>query len=1134
VIVAKLPDSKPQFNEELATMKISTFAGIALFVIVFIATSFAQTTLGVIAGSVTDSSGAVVVGATVSVQRTEGGEAKEVTSGSSGDYRVESLTPGTYKVRVTAPKFSTTELANITVDASVTTPVNVKLSVGATTETVTVDASVPEVQTETGQLDAVIPTVQIRDLPIASGNPYALAITLPGVSQPDQRDNFTNGFGFSVNGLRPRANNFLIDGFDNNDYSISGQALQPTNQEAVASVTVLQNAYDAEYGRGGGSVSNLVYKSGTNALHGALWEQYSGAALNAVTAEQQASGLTSAPHQVNNLFGFTVGGPVIKDKLFFFATDQWTRLIGAQLSAATLRIPNAAGIATLNQVLAGNPSNNNVKILLNSLGGLVAPNTIETVQLADEPGCTGCSVAFGDLTRTDSGRSLSYEWTARADYAASSADSIFARYTATYSSLTPDLFANPSALPTQDTLQGGPARNLGIMWAHTFSPTVLNEFRFSQQTIGFTFGPTAATLANPQAHLPGISFTNSFGQGVVALGGFEQGTFPQGRAHQTYQIQDAVAIARGKHSIKVGADLTVLLVKDQIPFNSDGLAAFDPGGTCIVNGVPSLSPCSDLANYIDDFTGLGTSSISKQFGNPSISVPTSQQGYYFQDSWKLRPNFTLDYGLRYEYQPPDAENVLAFPGIDRATALTAPFETRVAVKPYRKAWGPRLGFSYSPRFMEGLFGENKTVIRAGAGVFYDSFFTNISNNTAASTPNTLGGTENGADPAFGGPRGIPLALETIAAISPTALATGTQEPVVDNLRNPRTYQWNLNVQRELPGKLIAQVAYVGTRGTGLFDNEQFKPRVYAGSPFGFNPRVNPNFGSMVVRANRGDSIYHGLQAEVNRNVGRLSLRAAYTWSRSIDNGSEVFTNTGGSSFWQNVFNPRSDRGPSAFNHTHVAAFTWVYALPDPSTRFLKQVLGGWETSGSVVLQSGAPETLFFGGLDVNGDGQGNDRPSLLNPNAPIDVSAACLNRLTQDCVTGIAINDPNDLGPGLFDLEQLFFGNFGAGVVLPVTANQVRYVANAGQNGNIGRNSINLPGLEQCNLSVIKNFKIPFRESQFQLRADFLNAFNHFNAGQNNISGYGNLLNPGSGVLGPKSLTLDGGRAIQIWMKYSF
>lgn len=1112
---------------------IKALVAISAFVVLSAMLGIGQTTFGVISGSVTDSAGAMVAGATVTVQRAEGGEPKVAKTGTAGDYRVESLIPGTYTVKVAAEHFAQVELSNITVSASVTTPVSVKLSVGTTTEMVTVDASAPQLQTDNGELDAVIPTTEIRDLPIASGNPYALAVTLPGVSMPDQRDNFTNGFGFSVNGLRPRSNNFLLDGFDNNDYAITGQALQPTNQEAVSTVTVLENAYTPEYGRGG-SVSNLTYKSGTNSFHGAAWEQYGGAALDAVTAEQQASGLTSSPHQVNNLFGFTIGGPVVKNKLFLFGTDQWTRDIGAETSAATLTIPTAVGVTNLQAVLAGatpgTPQATNTQILLTSLGGLVAPsNNAGSVQLNDETGCKGCSIPFGSFTRTDSGRSLSYEWTVRADYTASANDQIFARFTNTYSSLSPDLFANSAALPSQDTFQGGPARNFGVFWSHSFSPSVLNEVRFSQQTIAFTFAPSAASLASPIANDPDVFFADSFGAGTVALGGFSQGgVFPEGRAHQTYQFQDDVSFIKGKHNIKVGTDLAILLVKDQIILNSVGTANITGGGPCTFNGAGTT--CTDLANYIDGFTGLGgTANISKQFGNPKVATPTNQQAYYFEDAWRMRPNFTLNYGVRYEYQPLDAENVLAYPAVNRNTVLNQPLQTADQVKPYRNAWGPRLGFAYSPHFWQGLFGQDKTVLRGSVGVFYDAFFTNISTNTAGASPNTIGGTEN---PALGQTRGIPNFLTAIASIAPVVDPTNLVESVEDNLRNPRIYEWNLNVQRELPAKLIGQVAYVGTRGTGLFDNEQLNPGVFSGSPFNPVQRLNPNKGSIIVRGNRGDSIYHSLQADLKRNVGKLSLQASYTWSRLIDNASEVFTNTGGSSFWQNVFDPRSDRGPSAFNHTNVASFTWVYALPGPSKGFLSPIFGGWQSAGSIVLQSGAPETLYFGGLDNNGDGQGNDRPSLLTRNAPINASAACLSN--PSCVTGLGIIDPADLGPGMFDLLQAFFDP-NATSLLPVTASQVRYVAIAGKNGNVGRNSIDLPGLEQVNLAVFKNFKMPYAEGhQLQLRADFFNAFNHFNAGQNNITGYGNLLNPGAGFLAGNNVTLDGGRAIQLWLKYSF
>src|SRR5262249_21921613 len=215
-----------------------------------------------------------------------------------------------------------------------------------------------------------------------------------------------------------------------------------------------------------------------------------------------------------------------------------------------------------------------------------------------------------------------------------------------------------------------------------------------------------------------------------------------------------------------------------------------------------------------------------------------------------------------------------FPAVNRATVLTDPFEQRTEVRPDRNNWGPRFGFSYAPRGK--FFGENKTVIRGGAGIFYDSFFTNISVNTAATAPNTLGGNILGGP---GGPtsRGTSGTFAAIQAIPPNSNPQNTVFSVPADFRNPQTYQWNLNVQRELPGKFITEVAYVGTRGTRLWNSEQLNPG--HPDPFVYPARLNPNRGSIVVRGNRGDSNYHALQAQVSRNVGRLNVLGAYTFSR---------------------------------------------------------------------------------------------------------------------------------------------------------------------------------------------------------------------------------------------------------------
>jgi len=434
------------------------------------------------------------------------------------------------------------------------------------------------------------------------------------------------------------------------------------------------------------------------------------------------------------------------------------------------------------------------------------------------------------------------------------------------------------------------------------------------------------------------------------------------------------------------------------------------------------------------------------------------------------------------------------------------------VRPDRNNWGPRFGFSYAPRGK--FFGENKTVIRGGAGIFFDSFFTNISVNTAATAPNTLGGN------ILGGPtsRGTSGTFAAIQAIAPISDPANTVFSVPADFRNPQTYQWNLNVQRELPGKFITEVAYVGTRGTRLWNSEQLNPG--HPDPFVYPARLNPNRGSIIVRGNRGDSNYHGLQAQVSRNVGRLNVLGAYTFSRAIDNSSDIFATSGGASRWEITNDPRIDRGPSALHHKHRASITWVYDFPSPSHSFLNAVLGGWSSSGSIAFQSGAPETVYLGGWDQNADGEAfNDRPFDGNHAVKVNESDACFSDPT--CITGVGFDD------GSGNLTDAFQG-------IPITADQARYVIfdfASGKSGNVRRNSFYLPGTQIYNLSAIKRFKIPFRESQMEFRADFFNAFNHPNEGVN-VTGYGDLLSPG--IFGNPKTTLGGARTIQLWLKYTF
>lgn len=1049
----------------------------------------AQTSKGTIAGSVFDSSGAVVANAEVTARDTQGAEVRKVRTSDNGDYRFDAVTPSTYSVIVDAPGFQKKEISGLAVQSSVVTSLNVTIEVGAIGQTVSVEASGAQVQTESGDLSSTISVAEIAKLPVNSLNPIDLVLTQPGVTAVASRDSYTNGSGFSVNGLRPRSNNFLIDGFDNNDQGVSGQALQPNNLEAIKEVSVLRNSYAPEFGRGGGSVTNVIYKNGTNEFHGSLWERYTGSALNALTSEEKRSGLLSKPRNVDNTFGFAIGGPVLKNKLFLFGSSQWHRIYGSETGNSII-IPTALGVANLNALSTSNP---NAALLVSSLGGISAQTSSGTINVGNRAGCgSPCLIPFGTTVRTPTQQNPGYEYVVRGDYTATEKDTISARFIGTQQTLTPDLFANPSALPTQDTSQGGPARNLGAFWTHLFSPKIVNEARYTFQQINFTFSPLATTTANSLYALPNLTVAGFSG---VTFGGLRSG-FPQGRGHDTYGYQDAISLNFGSHSIKVGTDINHLNISDQIPFNGRGTVTFANGGDCTSIG---LATCTALANFLDNFTGP-SGSAGKQFGNPNLNFTQTTQAYYFQDSWKLRPTFTLTYGVRYEYFSTPF-NALAYPAVNLSTAAFDPISAALPQRKDTNNWGPRVGMAWNP-------GSGKTVVRAGGGVFYDGFFTNILDNVASSAPNTLGGVLTA--PATG--RGLAGALALVPAVTSTLNPRATTSVIDANLVSPLTYQWNFNIQRELPFNILATIAYVGTRGEHLFVNRELNPGING-------TRLNPARGSIGARTNTGDSIYHGLQTDLTRRFRNgFLLEVAYTYSKAIDNGSEVFTTSGGSSYPQDAFNLAGERGPSVFDRTHRGSVTWVYSLPfrGGSTGWrnvANQIVRNWTISGTAQLQSGAPDSIYFSGNDENGDLRpNNDRPDLGNPNAPLNLSASCIESST--CITGIG--------------QRTAAGYVDYNTTAPGTASQFRYLAVNGRVGNLGRNTYRNDWTQDYTIAVERIFPIPHLEHhQLEFRAEGINPWNHPNPGLVSTD----LLDP---VFLNTDIVKTGGRILNLWLKYRF
>ena len=844
---------------------------VMLGMVVLLTSVHAQTSNGTIVGSVTDPAGAAVLGATVTVTNTDLGGFKRTTkTDSAGSYRIDGLLPGNYNVSIQASGMQEFVEVGVAVKASLASTVNASLIIGSLNQSVSVEASTgAELQTQSGELSSNLGQTELKDLPIAELNPIELAFTVAGVQEQANRDALTNGVGFSVNGTRPRANNFLIDGQDNNDNSIQGQAFLQTNEEAVREVTVLTNAYSAEFGRGGGSVTNVIYKSGTNDFHGSAWELNRNSDLAAVPAQSGFAGITTNPFDNENTFGFTFGGPIKKNKLFVFGTAQWDReRASAAAQTNTLLLPTVAGIATL-QSLSPNPR---VDFLIASLGGLRGGTTgVTNIALGNGPnGAPRPAVQVGDVQRSQGNIAANdRQWSVKLDYLASPTDTLTLRYFRDDNNTAPDFFNQPSALPGLDSQVGGPSFNFGFSWQHTLSSHAVNELRFSYGQFDLEFGPTPQTLANPILNSAAIQILDLLGPtGQTPSFGFLTG-FPQGRGHKTYQFQDALSYTVGRHTFKVGADVALLTVRDISPIDNRGEIVVRPGGGF-----------TGLANFIDDFTGEG-GSIDKVFGSPVTLPFLATYAPYVQDTWHLRQNLSVDLGLRYEYQS-TLENSLQFPALDTRLGIglggTSNFPGVFASPQQgdKNNFAPRVGFAYTPRLWSRFFGHDKTVIRAGYGIFYDQLFTNILDNTATSSPNAVQDTINA-----GNGRGVANASAVLAGFSSTPSPTGSVSTIASNLRNPLTHQWNLDIQRELPGNFILTAAYVGTRGERLFVNQDFNPGNGQFDANGNVIRVNPNLGPIRVRTNGGDSIYHAGQLTLDRKFSHgLLLRGAYTYSKS--------------------------------------------------------------------------------------------------------------------------------------------------------------------------------------------------------------------------------------------------------------
>ncbi len=1117
--------------------KLCTSLALLLCTVFYVGPLAAQTSKGILTGIVRDTSGAVLPNATLIITSEETGETRTVTTSSTGTYRAEAINPGLYQIHGTVSGFAAVDIKHISVVPSIVTTYDATFHVGTSSTEVTVEANSNAINTENGQLSGTISTQELQLIPIFTLNPADLVSELPGVTRQYVTVQNLGGSGgngsvkLTVNGARPRANNFMMDGQDMNDVGLGGEAIQPIMPDFFSSVTTLLNDASAEYGRAGGAVINQITQHGTNRFHGSVHEIYTGSGLDALDGQSRrvkplAPGVNPPKARYDtHQFGFTLGGPIFKDKLFGFGGTTFQRYYGTT-QPTPVELPDANGYANLKALsAAGNAQATRLLGYLNN-GSYLSPSAytpispvatpLESLAVSAQPGCpSGCSITAGTFQRLASPQANpDTQWVYRIDYTPRPTDIFSARYIHDRQSLSPYFGLNPTSLPGFDSQNSGISELGAGMWTHIFTPNLLNEFRVSETRINAQFLGTPDTIANAAAKLPNITF------GGTGIGGSGSGTalalgvsqnMPQGRIEGLYQFQDTVGYTRGRQSFRIGADVGRLIETDLVAQTALGALTYTAGGGS-----------SSFDNFLKD--QLGTSGIAtKTFGPTRTDPHIWKLAGFLQDDIKLTSDLTVNLGVRYDYLT-NPLNSLKYPAIDINNPFGA-IDAYVPVKADKNNIAPRIGFAYAPH--TGIFADGKTVMHGGIGIFYDPFFTNILVNSAQASPVAPTGTLTTT--AVGG---LTNSSTLIATIPPTLTAQSAVMSAINTLVNPLTYQYNFGFERALPFQIKGTVNYVGSRGQKLYSNRQIN--YFAGAT-----RLNTSRGQINIRDNRADSSYNSLQVQVDRNLSRgLFFRVAYTYSKLLDNASEVFTTFASpTSYSANLAGDglRQDWGPSAYDrrNTLVLTYSWTPAGFRSSNVFADGVFSAltrhFTVSGQTQLYSGLYTSYNVSGRDINGDGSTtNDRPLLANSRAAMSLVGVDGTWVTGG-TTGV-----------YYDQAAYNASPSSARVLKVVNSGDMHFLIPNAINGaalirqEIGRNSAPNAGQQYWNVALEKSVPTPFLHLEgsalrFRVEAQQLGNHNNLTYFTNNVSQVG--LPAFQNVSTAREAN---GQHLRLWAKFEF
>jgi hypothetical protein len=1000
----------------------------------------AQSFRGSIRGKIVDPNGNVIAGAKITAKNSATGQMREASTGDDGAYVLAELPAGEYTITAEYGGLSPVG-ENVIVNVGADTTADFDLTrVEKRLEQLTVTEEAPVIDTTRDVLSEVVDQKLVAELPL-NGRDFGKLVALsPGATvDPSGVAGTQGGFGqFNINGNRDRSNNYTLDGTDNNDPFFNNSALNQTGiGGAPASLLPidaiqefnLQSQFGAEYGRNSGSVVNIVTRSGMNKLHGSAFEFVRNSALDA------RNFFNTDPHKSvfqNNNFGVSLGGPIVKDKTFFFGAYEGQReRVGSDF---LLLVPTHAQIQqarTIAGAINGTPSNPVINPGLDAI-------------LAFYPKSDASQIP-GVVRDKNDGNNL----IAKIDENLTNTELLTGRYAFSQSSQifpfgSPGGFGAGSRLP--QFAQTSPARVqvVSVSLLSTLSPSKINEvrlgysrYRTSFSSLDANFNPNSIGLnfGTGKLGLPEFDFTNIENLGATGF------SVPRGRTSQTFQILDNFTWLKGRHTFKFGGEFRRAAIGS---FNDNlerGIFQFTAG-----IGLSTDPVVDALANFYTGGTQDTTfccSFVSVDSGNTQRTTYNNGLSFFAQDDYRVSSNFTMNLGLRWEYFGPLSEknNLLSNLGRDGNLALVGTDGLNGLYNRDLHDFGPRLGFAWQV--------AKNTVLRAGYGIYYDYvpqdlFIANFTTSAGVVT-NPIGPQAVlplSFDPtAFNGTNPTPNAPIMNGVASPPYSIFVTPR----NFHSPYTQNWNLNVQQKLAQNTSFEARYVGSKGTKLVRLTDLN------EPDATGTRANPNYSAIDELTPSSSSIYHALQAIARiQNAHRISGFAAYVWSKSIDDASDGIDFVPGAAFPQDPGNLPAERGPSLFDTRH--RFTTAINYDLPAWEAVGKFGSGWQLNTIISVQSGRPIPIA-NSTDTSGRFYFNQRPNVVPGVNP---------------VLSHWIPSTGYLNPLAF--VQPAFGTF----------------------GDLGRDSIYGPGYRNVDFSITKNTQLTERLN-LQLRAEFFNIFNHPN-----------------------------------------